>query len=162
MHTHLHRTPQPNSFPSFTSKNTPRMVRESHRTHGNKTRISSFTDSRTTYAHCVIYSHRHPHSHLSSFAVNSTPSSKISTYSNAPPPVIRVAASPRAPCMSHPHHLLPNTALTSKCLSCVALTLCDRISGHTPRARPRALIGLRLPAVWSLHTCFPGRTYGCP
>ena len=48
MHTHLHRTPQPTIFPSFTSKNTPRMVREPHRTHGNKTRISSFTDSRTT------------------------------------------------------------------------------------------------------------------
>ena len=48
MHTHLHRTPQPNTFPSFTPKNTPRMVREPHRTHGNKTRISSFTDSRTT------------------------------------------------------------------------------------------------------------------
>ena len=48
MHTHLHRTPQPNTFPSFTSKNTSRMVREPHRTHGNKTRISSFTDSRTT------------------------------------------------------------------------------------------------------------------
>ena len=48
MHTHLHRTPQPNTFPSFISKNTLRMVREPHRTHGNKTRISSFTDSRTT------------------------------------------------------------------------------------------------------------------
>ena len=48
MHTHLHRTPQPNTFPSFIPKTTPRMVREPHRTHGNKTRISSFTDSRTT------------------------------------------------------------------------------------------------------------------
>ena len=97
-----------------------------------------------------------------SFAVISTPSSKLSAYPNAPPPVIRVAALPRAPCMSHPHRLPPNTAPTSKCLLCVALTPCDRISGYTPRARPRALIGLRLPAVGSLHTCFPGRTYGCP
>ena len=37
----------------------------------------------------------------------------------------------------------------------------DRIPGYTPRARPRALTGLRLPAVGSPNTCFPGRTYGC-
>ena len=38
---------------------------------------------------------------------------------------------------------------------------CNRISGYTPRARPRALTGLRLPAVGSPITCFPVRTYGC-
>ena len=53
-------------------------------------------------------------------------------------------------------------AISLTCLSVfLSFTLRDRISGYTPRARPRALTGLRLPAVWSPNTCFPGRTYGC-
>ena len=48
MHLHPNRIPQHTTFQSFIPKNTPRMVREPHRTHGNKTRICSFTDSRTT------------------------------------------------------------------------------------------------------------------
>ena len=52
MHIHLHRTPQPYTvhqrFPVFHPQHTPRMVCESPRTHGNKTRISRFTESRTT------------------------------------------------------------------------------------------------------------------
>ena len=37
----------------------------------------------------------------------------------------------------------------------LSFALRDRFSGYTPRARPRALTGLRLPAVWCHSTCFP-------
>ena len=47
-------------------------------------------------AYRVTHPHRFTQPHLSSFAVLFTPSSKIFTSSNAPPPVIRVTASPRA------------------------------------------------------------------
>ena len=158
MHTHLHRTPQPNTFPSFNSKNTPRMVREPHRTHGNKTRISSFTDSRTTI--CALCHTPTPMSTLSplvfrcpfhTIAQNNHPLQRAS-------PGHTCHGVTPGPCMSYPHRLLPNTAPTPKCLSCVSS---DRISGYTPRARPRAFTGLRLSAGGSHHTCFPGRTYGC-
>ena len=79
------------------------------------------------------------------------------------PPVIRVTALPRAfVCHTHTVYYptpLPRSSVSRVSLSC---STCDRISGYTPRARPRALTGLRLPAVGSPHTCFPGRTYGCP
>ena len=65
------------------------------------------------------------------------------------------------PCHTHTvYYLAPYLAHVS--FEFLTFAPCDRISGYTPRARPRALIGLRLPAVGSLHTCFPGRTYGCP
>ena len=56
-HPYQHRTPQLTISPSFTTKTRSRMVCESHRTHGNKTRISSFTDPRTTI--CAPCSHIH-------------------------------------------------------------------------------------------------------
>ena len=53
-------------------------------------------------------------------------------------------------------------AISLTCLSVfLSFTLRDRNSGYTPRARPRALTGLRLPAVGSHNTCFHWRTYGC-
>ena len=60
----------------------------------------------------------------------------------------------------------PKTRFHAISLTCLSVSLYfaprDRISGYTPRARPRALTGLRLPAVGSLSTRFPGRTYGFP
>ena len=51
-------------------------------------------------------------------------------------------------------------------LTCISASLSvaprDRISGYTHRARPRALTGLRFPAVGSPISCFHGRAYGCP
>ena len=162
MHTYLHRTPHPNTFPSFTPKNTSRMVREPHRTHGNKTRISSFTDSRTT--RCALCHTPTPMSTLSPlvFLCSFTPTSTNSLPQRAPL-VIRVTALPQA-LVCHTHTVYYPTPLPRSSVSRVSLFRlpCDRISGYTPRARPRALIGLRLPAVGSPHTCFPGRTYGCP
>ena len=157
MHTHLHRTPQPNTFPSFTSKNTPRMVREPHRTHGNKTRISSFTDSRTTI--CALC--HTPMSTLSPlvFLCSFTPTFTNSLPQRAPPWSYVSRRYPR------PLYVTPTPFTTQhRHLAQVSLFRppCDRISGYTPRARPRALTGLRIPAVGSPHTCFPGRTYGCP
>ena len=163
MHTHLHRTPHPNTFPSFNSKNTSRMVREPHRTHGNKTRISSFTDSSTTI--CAPCHTPTPMSTLSplvfrcpfhTIAQNNHPLQRAS-------PGHTCHGVTPGPCMSYPHRLLPNTATTLKCLSRVSfmLSLRPEFRLHPP-ARPRALTGHRLPAVGSPHTCFPGRTYGCP
>ena len=48
MHPSQYRTSQPTIPSVFHIPNTSRMVREPHRTHGNKTRIRSFTDSHTT------------------------------------------------------------------------------------------------------------------
>ena len=161
MHTHLHRTPQPNTFPSFTPKNTPRMVREPHRTHGNKTRISSFSESRTTI--CTTCHPPIPSNTASPlvFLCPITPTPTKSLHQRASP---RSYVSRRypGPCMSCSHRLLPSTVPRSRVFRVISFALRDRISGYTPRARPRALRGHRLPAVGSPHTCFPGRTYGCP
>ena len=163
MHLHPHRIPHHTTFPSFITKNTPRMVREPHRTHGNKTRISSFTESRTTI--CTTCHPPIPSNTASPlvFPCLFTPTSTKSQRQRAPPPVIRVTALPRA-LVCHTHTVyyptpLPRPSVSRASLSC---SPCDRISGYTPRARPRALTGHRLPAVGSPHTCFPGRTYGCP
>ena len=164
MHTHLHRTPQPNTFPSFTSKNTPRMVREPHRTHGNKTRISRFTDSRITI--CALCHTPTPISipsplvfrcYFHTVVQNKHLPQRASTL------VIRATALPQA-LVCHTHTVYYPTPLPRSSVSRVSLSCspCDRNSGYTPRARPRALTVHRLPAVGSPHTCFPGRTYGCP
>ena len=103
------------------------------------------------------------------------------------PAKLRVTALPRAICMSFPHRLtiihlprIPGKALfpglprllrhktrphpVSLTYLYVSLFFAprDRLFGNTPRARPRALTGLRIPAVGSPNTCFPGRNYGCP
>ena len=162
MHSYQHRIPQHTILPSFTPQNTSRMVREPHRTHGNKTRICSFTDSRTTI--CAPCHTPTPISTASSLVFHCpfTPTSTIPQPQRASP---RSYVSRRYPgpmyviltpfATQHRYHADVSFAFLS-------LALRDRISGYTPQARPRALTGLRLPAVGSHNTCFPGRTYGCP
>ena len=102
MHSYKHRTPQHTNFPSFTSKTTSRVVREPHLTHGNKTRICSFTDSRTTIcAPCHTLTPTSAASPLVSPCLF-TPTSTIPQLQRVPP-VIRVTALPRSHvCYSHP------------------------------------------------------------
>ena len=123
MHIHLHRTPQPNTFPSFTSKNTSRLVREPHRTHGNKTRISSFTDSRTTI--CALC-HTPTPMYILSPLVFRCPFHTIAQNNHplqrASPGHTCHGVTP-GPCMSYPHRLLSNTIPSPNRLSCVSLLM---------------------------------------
>ena len=99
------------------------MVCESHRTHGNKTRISSYTDPRTTIcAPCFAYTVNHSLTSrlsLSSHTVIQNPSRPHTPHATMPPPPIatppthpprparlRVTELPRAYCMSFPHRLI--------------------------------------------------------
>ena len=156
MHSYQHRSP-------YLCLSTPTHVTHgmrATRTHVNKTRISSFTDPRTTIcATCHSPTPIYTASTLV-FLCPFTPTSKISLLQRAP----RSYVSRRypGPCMSCSHRLLPNTVPRSRVFRVLSFALRDRISGYTPRARPRALTGLRLPAVGSPNTCFHGRAYGCP
>ena len=137
MHTHLHRTPQPNTFPSFTPKNTSRMVREPHRTHGNKTRISSFTDSRTTI--CALCHTPTPMSTLSPlvFLCSFTPTFTNSLPQRVSPLVIRVTALPQA-LVCHTRTIYHPTPLPRSSASRVSLFRppCDRIPVTPPEPGP--------------------------
>ena len=74
------------------------------------------------YAQRGISPHRHTQPHLSSFSVrlHRCPQNH---YPNAPPPGHTCHGVTPGPCMSQLHRLLPNTAPTSKCLSCVSLLM---------------------------------------
>ena len=162
MHTHLHRTPQPNTFPSFTSKNTPRMVREPHRTHGNQTRISSFTDSRTTI--CALCHIPTPISILSPLVFRChfhTVFQNKHLLQRASPGHTRRGVTPGPLYVTSTQFSTQHRSHVQVSLVCRSHSLRPD-SGYTTRARPRAFTGLRLPAVGSPNTCFPGRTYGCP
>ena len=139
MHLQPHRIPQHTTFPSFTSKNTSRMVREPHRTHGNKTRISSFTDSRTTI--CALCHTPTPLSILSPlvFRCHFHTVPHNNHYLQRAPPGHTCHGVTPGPCMSHPHRVLPNTAPTPKCLSCVSFLHASRpdFRLHPPSPAPR-------------------------
>ena len=138
MHTHLHRTPQPNTFPSFT----PNTHHAWYASHTEPTVIRlGYVVSPThvpRYAHCVIHPHRYPYSHLSSFAVLSTPSPKIIPTSNAPPP--RSYATRRYP---GPLYVTPtpftiqHRSHVQVSLVCLSHPLRPDFRLHTPSPAPR-------------------------
>ena len=121
------------------------MVCESPRTHGNKTRISSFTESRTTI--CATCHPPIPTNTASPlvFLCPFTPTSTKPLHQRAPSGYTCHGVTP-GPCMSHPHRLLPNTALTSKCLSCFSLSLLATgfpITPPKPGPAPSSASGFR-------------------
>ena len=150
-------------FPVFHPQHTSRMVCESPRTHTNKTRISRFTESRTTI--CATC-----HPPIPTYTAS--PLVFLCTFTPTSTKPLPQLASPRSYVSRRypgPLYVTP-TPFTTQHRSHVQVSLvffflallATGFPVTPPRARPRALTGLRLPAVGSPHTCFPGRTYGCP
>ena len=99
------------------------MVREPHRTHGNKTRICSFTDSRTTI--CALCHTPTPLSILSPLVFRCpfhTVPQNNHYLQRAPPGHTCHGVTPGT-CMSYPHRLLSNTIPSPNRLSCVSLLM---------------------------------------
>ena len=160
MHPHPNRIPQLNTFPSFTSQTTSRMVREPHRTHGNKTRMCSFTDSRTTI--CARCHTPTPISTLSPLVFrcpfHTTVVQNMYNPQRASPGHTCHGVTP-GPCMSHSHRLLPSTVPRSRVFRLPPfLATGFRLHPPSPAQRPHLppASGRRISI-----TCFPWRTYGC-
>ena len=99
------------------------MICEPPRTHDNKTRISSYTDPRTTYAQRAFSPTPIYIASPLVFLFPSTPLLKISPHANAPPPGHTCHGVATGPCMSHLHRLPPTTFTTLTCLSRSSLSL---------------------------------------
>ena len=135
MHSYPHRTPQHTISPSFDHQHTSRMVREPHRTHDNKTRLCSFTVSRTTI--CAPFFPPTPTytvSHLV-FPFPFHTVAQISPHSNAPPPGHTCQGVTPGPCMSHLHRFPPTTFTILTCLSPSSLSF-FRLHPTSPAPRP--------------------------
>ena len=132
------------------------MVREPHRTHGNKTRISSFTDSRTTT--CAPCHTPTPISTLSPLVFrcpSHTAVQNIHFLQRASPGHTCHGVTP-GPCMYNSHRLLPSTVPRSRVFR---LSLSVYTDVHNITKPPRLPPVIRVTALPRAHVCHTHTVY---